>query len=127
MEIIDNKCPGCSSNLEYNPKNKSWKCNFCGNEYKDKLIKRTENKKTTINELICPNCNAKLLEESNVISSKCIYCGNSVIVKKTNDKHSMPDKIIPFTLNKEMAIEKYNSVLSKKKLLPKTFSLKENM
>lgn len=128
MEIVDNKCPSCRANLDYDAKKKNWNCEYCHSTYHIESLKKLKhNIKHSINELVCPNCNAKLLVYENIIATKCVYCRNNVIVNKTNDKFSMPDKIIPFSINKEMAKEKFCSILDRKKLLPDDFSLEKNI
>ena len=75
----------------------------------------------------CPVCNAKLLVDKNIISTKCVYCRNNVVVNKTNDEFSIPDKLIPFSITKEKAKHIFFSILEKKKLLPDDFDLEQNI
>ncbi len=124
MEIVDNKCPSCGANLEYNIETQNWKCKHCRKEYnleEVKKIKHSSRKK--INELVCPTCNAKLIVNDNIISTKCIYCRNNVIVEKTNDKISIPDKIIPFKIGKKDLKKILKEYTNDKKLLPDKFDI----
>lgn len=128
MEIVDNKCPSCGANLDYNAKTQNWTCNSCNNIYNINILKNNKHTiKNSITELICPNCNAKIFADNNIIATKCIYCDNSVIINKTNDEYQVPQKVIPFTINKEDAIKTLISTLNTKKLLPSMFNQEKNI
>lgn len=124
MEIIDNKCPSCGASLEYNIETQNWKCKHCRKEYGLSEVKKIKHSsRKNINELICPTCNAKLMVNDNIISTKCIYCRNDVIVEKTKDKISVPDKIIPFRVGKKELKRVLKDFTKNKKLLPDTFDI----
>ena len=124
MKIVDSKCPSCNSTLNYDINNNNFKCKSCKNAYtidELKKIKTISKAKVSFDEVICPNCGAQVFTSNNIISTKCIYCKNNVIVQKTKDKTSIPDKIIPFTISKSFAKKIVFSKLSNRKLLPKNF------
>lgn len=126
MEIVDNKCSSCKASLEYNIKTQNWKCKHCRKEYGLDEIKQIKHKtKKSINELICPTCHAKLLTNENIISTKCVYCRNDVIVNKTTDKISMPDKIIPFRVSKNEAKNIFKKLIKERKLAPEDLEISE--
>ena len=128
MKIVDNKCTSCGAVLEYNIDKKKFICKFCRKEYENnEVIGKKHNVVTSVKELICPNCRAVLIVEENVISSKCIYCLNNVIVSKSNDNISTPEKIILFSISKEKALYKLESSLYNKKLLPKRFDINKSI
>lgn len=128
MEIVDNKCPTCKASLEFNINTQNWKCKHCRNEYNLEDIKGIRHKtKLKVNELICPTCNAKLLTNENIISTKCVYCRNEVIVNKTKDKVSYPDKVIPFKISKNDAKKQFSEYLKNRKLLPNNFNIEKNL
>ncbi|MBQ7790397.1 MAG: hypothetical protein IJ399_03960 [Bacilli bacterium] len=119
MQIVDNKCPTCNANLEYNISKQNWKCKHCRNEYELQDIKKLRHRiKSDVNELICPTCNAKLFTNESDLSAKCVFCRNNVIVNKTKDKYPTPDKIIPFKIDKNAAKRIIRKEFKKKKLLP---------
>lgn len=123
MEITNHLCPSCGANLEYNVRKKSWVCGYCRKMHNSNNLRRKKTVKDNINEATCPTCSAKLLVDNNIISNKCIYCKTNIVVNKTNDSISMPDKIIPFSITKDMAIDEVNTIINKKRLLPKDFKI----
>lgn len=124
MEIVDNKCPSCGASLEYNIDTQNWKCKHCRKEYNLEEVKKIKhNIKKKLNELVCPTCNAKLIVNDNIISTKCIYCRNDVIVEKTQDKITTPDKIIPFKIGKKELKIILKEYTKNKKLLPENFDI----
>lgn len=116
LEVVDNKCPNCDANLDFDPQNNNWTCEYCRTVYETADINRiSSNVLSNIYQLECPNCGAILFEEENVISATCPYCRNNVIITK-QDEYICPDKLIPFSINREKAIEKL-SLKSPKVLL----------
>lgn len=127
MKVIDHKCPNCKSNLDYNPKLKNWICLNCNSIFNiDNLKKIEHNTKKVLTEYNCPNCNAKLITNSNIIATKCIYCQSSIIISST-EKNIKPDKLIPFSIDKDKAIEIFDNINMTKKLLPKEFNVSQNV
>ena len=81
MQIVDNKCPTCNANLEYNISKQNWKCKHCRNEYELQDIKKLRHRiKSDVNELICPTCNAKLFTNESDLSAKCVFCRNYCVI-----------------------------------------------
>ena len=126
MEITNHLCPSCGANLEYNAIKKNWVCNYCRRAHNSNSLRRKKATKDSINEATCPTCNAKLLINNNIISNRCIYCKSNIVVNKTNDSISMPDKIIPFSITKDIARDEVNTIVNKKRLLPKDFKININ-
>ena len=64
--------------------------------------------------VICPNCGANIIGLSNNLSIKCHWCHTLIPqdVYKSNAK--MPDRILPFSINKEDAIKKIDEYIKQK-------------
>ena len=128
MKLIDHQCPNCKKNLKYNAKEKNWFCNYCNNTFKINDLKNIDyHTKETINEYICPNCNAHLITETNIIATECVYCQNTIIINKTNNDNQIPEKLIPFSIDKSQAIKIFENLNISKLLLPKEFNIKQNI
>ena len=139
LKTINHKCPSCNANLKYNPKNKNWKCEYCGSVFTLKDLKKNEekydktevdkkkNKSEEMDEYFCQDCGAKIVASKNTSATFCVYCKNTAILKsRLTDKFS-PSKIIPFSKTKEDAIEAFKKVGKGKILMPKEFTLPKNI
>lgn len=147
MKTVNHKCPNCDANLNYNPKNKNWVCDYCGSKFtldelkaneanykstsvakSEELKKDNSNKKQQeIDEYICEDCGAKIIADKNTSATFCVYCKNTAILKgRLTDKFE-PIKIIPFTKVKQDAIDAFKKVGKGKFLMPKDFSDSKNI
>lgn len=140
MKTVDHKCPSCNASLKYNPKEKNWKCEYCGSTFTLKELKNNEenfkNTKTDkkanednleMDEYYCQDCGAKIVADKNTSATFCVYCKNTAILKsRLSDKFS-PAKVIPFSKTKDDAIEAFKKVGKGKFLMPKEFSLPQNI
>ena len=137
MKAVDHKCPNCNAVLKYNPKNKNWKCEYCGstftldelkaNEKKFKETKVEEKEETDLDEYYCNNCGAKIVADKNTAATFCVYCKNTAILKSRLTSKFSPDKIIPFTKTKEDAINAFKAIGKGKRFMPKEFAVEKNI
>lgn len=138
MKTVDHKCPSCNASLKYNPKEKNWKCEYCGGKFTLADLKNNETnfKETKVekkdesvemDEYYCQDCGAKIVADKNTAATFCVYCKNTAILKsRLSDKFS-PSKIIPFTKTKEEAITAFKNVGKGKILMPKEFADEKNI
>ena len=142
MEALDNKCPACGAKIEFNPKNQSWDCQYCGskftldemkkyenassdkaNEVKDKLDKEIKD----LDVYHCKNCGAEVMADETTTATFCLYCGSTTILKEKIDSGHAPSQIIPFKKVKEDAINSFKSLKKGRPLMPKLFNKEENI
>lgn len=143
MKAVNHKCPNCLASLKYNPKEKNWKCEYCGGKFSlDELKKNEEKYKETkvdeknkkdskenldVDEYYCQDCGAKIISDKNTAATFCVYCKNTAILKgRLTDKFE-PSKVIPFCKNKDDAILAFKEVGKGKFLMPKEFTLEKNI
>jgi len=124
------KCEKCSANLHYDIDKKLWLCEYCQTEYKFDDFSSTENVATStyVDKYTCSNCGAEIIVDENTSATSCIYCGNSAILLDRISDIAAPEKIIPFKINKENAVELFkkrtrNIIFAKKYLI----DIEENM
>ncbi len=135
MNAADYKCPSCSAVLKYNPESNSWKCEYCGSEYRLEDLERNEKKfedlsiKETmdVDEYSCPNCGAQIVTDENTAATFCVYCGNTAIIKNRLTGMLKPTSVIPFKTTKEKAIETFLNFKKGKPFAPKEFGKKEQI
>ncbi len=132
------KCPGCSSNMVYNPDIKGLICNTCGGIYNANdftLITESriydEGELTDINdnqnEITCNNCGAHIVADKNTSAATCAFCGSPALIVGRLSRKFEPDYIIPFKLNKAEAVNKLIEWAKTNKNIPKSFYSKENI
>ena len=63
----------------------------------------------------CPNCGATLITAAGNISLKCHWCHTVMQTDKSVNNPKIPDRILPFKLSKEEAVQKINDYLKDKK------------
>lgn len=73
----------------------------------------------------CPSCGAEVVTTASTAATTCFYCQNPVVLGGRLSGDYKPDRVIPFALSKEKAIEKFLEMCKKKWFLPKGFASKE--
>ena len=134
-KVLDIQCPSCGAPLHYNAKLGKMKCDYCENTFDAKDIKKKEEKEDTISTSSkdsyvtynCPDCGAEIVAEENTSATFCLYCGNTAILKNKLSGEFKPDKIIPFKIEREEAINAFKKVTNGKPFAPKLFNDEKNI
>ncbi|MCQ2534712.1 MAG: zf-TFIIB domain-containing protein [Clostridia bacterium] len=132
------KCPGCSSNMTYNPDFKGLICKNCGGIYNANnltIITESHNydegELTDINdnqnEITCNNCGSHIVADKNTSVTTCAFCGSPALIVGRLSRKFEPDYIIPFKINKEEAANKLIEWAKTNKNIPKAFYSKKNI
>lgn len=142
LESLDNKCPACGANIEFNPKNQMWDCEYCGSKFTLDEMKKHSNAsseeankhgKTKVSDLNgldmyrCKSCGAEVIADTNTTATFCVYCGNTAILKEKITNGVAPSKIIPFKKVKEDAVEAFRGLSKGRPLMPKFFNNPDNI
>ena len=131
--LMNYRCPGCGSTMEFSPSDQRMHCAYCGLSYsteelnsiidKTGLYERinngaqyqntvsmqgyaeTERAQATIKMQIlhCRSCGAELAVNGTESSSFCVYCGQATVVMDRVEDYLQPEYIIPFRITKEKA------------------------
>ena len=137
------QCPACGGPLHFVGSTGKLECDYCGSSYsieqvdskygqKDSEVKtesqKAEFQKTDSPELnglfeySCPSCGAQLFCDETTAATSCPYCGNNQVLHTQFKGGKMPQKIIPFKLEKQAAVNALKNHYKGKKLLPNVFS-----
>ena len=133
------KCPSCGAGLEFKPELQKFKCDYCYSEYTEKEIddiyksKESENKEEESSDkkekghehlasYECNSCGAHVVTDDTTTSTFCYYCHNPVIISDRLVGDFQPNKIIPFTVDKKSAQDKFLTWAKKKKFVPRGFT-----
>lgn len=132
------KCKGCGAPIEFDGDSGQLVCEFCGTHMSvdevEKIQKsrefKVEGKETELNEKMdvesykCQSCGAVLIVDENTSATVCGYCGSSAILKNRLDGELMPSKVIPFTMDKEKALQTFKNWTKKGIFTPNMFKEK---
>lgn len=120
------KCPGCGSNLVYNPEIQGLSCGYCGYELKlngensceehdlDSAELKTWNRDAK--EAKCPNCGANVVIPPDMLSAKCPFCDTAMVISTEDIQGFKPDRVIPFKIGETQAAESYCKWIKKRAL-----------
>lgn len=143
-QALENKCPSCNASISFDPKLGKWKCDYCGSEFTLEELNKYEhnasidkkdssNNKDLVddyNEYVsykCKSCGAEIVADSETAATFCVYCGNTAILKSKLSGKFSPDKIIPFSTEKNQAIEAFKALLKGRPLMPRDFNDVKNI
>jgi predicted RNA-binding Zn-ribbon protein involved in translation (DUF1610 family) len=145
MEIKEYKCPNCGGAVKFDSYTQNLKCPFCDAEfgitaledYQKELAAAAEDnfgwevqkagkawEEEELDDLAqgsCPSCGAELIGDKNTAAMVCPCCGNAQIVQRRLTGVLKPDYVIPFKLDKKIAVEALKNFYQGKRLLPDLF------
>lgn len=149
MATVNYKCPNCGGPLKFNPDKQMFSCEYCMSDfeeqkiqqlYADKEAKQSQAEKqeekakqtptTEDDEAVvytCPSCGAEVVTTASTAATNCFYCQNPVVLGGRLSGEFKPDRVVPFALTKEKAIEKFLGMCGKKWFLPKGFTSKKQI
>ena len=141
--IITYHCPNCGGPLKFNPKLQKYACEFCLSEFteqeaqeeeiakeeekaREKRAQEEEKAEQSGREgepvlYSCPSCGAEVVTDETTAATFCYYCHNPVILTGRLSGEYHPDYVIPFSIEKEKAVEMFRSWMKKKRFTPKAF------
>ena len=139
MAITSYKCPSCGAGIEFKPALQKFRCDYCLSEYTEEEfadINKNNEQNETLQEDVqqqnhvdqghlasynCTSCGAEVVTDDTTTSTFCYYCHNPVIISDRLSGSFQPDKMIPFTIDKEKAKETFLKWATKYKFVPKDF------
>jgi DNA-directed RNA polymerase subunit RPC12/RpoP len=124
-EIVTYKCPNCGGPLTFDPEKQKYTCDYCLSEFVQKELDAIapDTQKTEAQPLLynCPSCGAEIVTDDTTAATFCYYCHNPVILSGRVSGEFHPDYVIPFSIDKEKALEIFQSWMKKKRYVPKAF------
>ena len=68
----------------------------------------------------CPSCGAEVVTDETTAATFCYYCHNPVVLGGRLSGEYLPDKIIPFSIDRKSATEQFLKFVGKKKFVKVT-------
>lgn len=136
------KCPCCGGAIAFDADLQKMKCPYCDTEFEmealsaydselsqeaaDELAWQSTSTDTWqeedgIRSYVCKSCGGEIIADENTAATACPYCGNPVVMMEQFAGALKPDRVIPFKLDKQAAIEALKKHYQGKRLLPKVF------
>ena len=117
------KCPNCSAELKFSPKEKRVTCEYCKSTFDPKELKvkihKTEEENTFEGKsYLCSSCGAQILTFDETAVTFCSYCGSQAMIESKMMKINNPDYIISFKKTKEECIKSYKKIISRSLFAP---------
>jgi uncharacterized CHY-type Zn-finger protein len=126
-------CPNCGASLAYKPGTTSQICEYCGSSFEIHTDGTTALDAQKENDLAtamagkwqsaqsegqayvvkCPACGAETALEKNMFSDACTFCGSPLTVKPDTKAIANPQAVLPFKLEKKVAMAGFNSWVHK--------------
>lgn len=82
---------------------------------------------STMELYLCPSCGAEIVTDTTTAATFCYYCHNPVVLQGRLSGKFLPDKVLPFAVTKEEAVEKFLAWSQKKWFVPKAFFNKDQV
>ena len=157
MATMNYVCPNCNGPLKFNPDKQMFTCEYCFSEftpqqvqaqnagkeqretYDEREVNRYEQNQAQAQaqgydagddypvSYVCPSCGAEIVTTSTTAATTCFYCDNPVVLGGRLSGQFNPDRVIPFALSKENAVNRFLEMCGKKKFLPKGFTNKDHV
>lgn len=128
------KCPNCGAGLEFKPAHQKFRCDYCLSEYSEKEILDKDKDHIETNEVDkslveqdhlasynCNSCGATVVTDDTTTSTFCYYCHNPVILSDRLIGSFQPNKMIPFTVDKDQAQKTFLNWVSKNRFVSSDF------
>ncbi len=145
MAAISFKCPNCDGELIFDPGTQAYKCEYCSSIFSQEELDAMKPAEAKEQEApmpeeeteesgqsreqdaqkavfySCPSCGAEIVTDATTAATFCYYCHNPVVLGKKLEGTYLPDRILPFKINREIAQKKFLEYVSTKKFVPKAF------
>ncbi len=134
MATTSYKCLSCGAGIHYKPAYGKFKCDFCLSEYDEaELLNQSKDIDQShehsldedmgiLNTYHCESCGAEVVTDETTTSTFCYYCHNPVIISHRLQGEFLPNKIIPFKIDKEKAKKTFLKWVGMKKFVPDDFT-----
>lgn len=133
-ETITYQCPNCGGGLHFDPEKQKYSCEYCLSDFTQEELEtirpETASAEKEENEAYlytCPNCGAEIVTDGTTAATFCYYCHNPVILSGRLTGEYNPDYVIPFGIDRDHAVEVFNSWMKKKRYVPNAFYCEEQI
>ncbi|ABW17897.1 zinc ribbon domain-containing protein [Alkaliphilus oremlandii] len=121
------KCPSCGAGIHFKPARGKFHCDYCLSEFleeelQNKVENNSEDTLQSVNAYHCNSCGAEVVTDETTTATFCYYCHNPVIISSRLSGEFKPNKLIPFSVDKEKAKQIFLSWAQNKRFIPRDFT-----
>lgn len=150
MAVITYKCKNCGGPVMYSATAQKFTCEYCGSMFEEQELKdflaslESEGLAPPQEEeevvpavqsgqegeylmYNCPSCGAEIVTDTTTVATNCYYCHNPIILAGKLDGNQMPDKVIPFSVDKKKALSSFDTWVGGKRYVPASFYSKDEV
>lgn len=149
MGVISYKCSNCGGELVFDPAGQNYKCEYCGSTFSQEEFRGMERQAGRSGESAeaggragrseegaeaegavvyhCPSCGAEIVTDSTTAASFCYYCHSPVVLSGRLTGRYLPDFVVPFSIDREQAEQKFLDFVHSKKFIPKAFFSRQQL
>lgn len=142
MSAIIYKCPNCGGDLKFDPDSQQYKCEYCTSYFSQEDVDKTDagrHQDTSEREdraskaqgdaavYTCPSCGAEIVTDPTTAATFCYYCHNPVVLSGRLSGKYLPDKVIPFAVDREKATDSFLKYVHSRKFVPANFFSKDQI
>lgn len=149
MEVITHKCPNCDGALTFDPSDQKFHCPYCMSIFTEEEVttfeasQKAARMQDTPEEIIeeapdiseeqavdeenpmdlftCPSCGAEIVTDATTAATYCYFCHNPVVLSGRLSGKFLPNKVLPFAIEKEKATADFLAWAQKKWFVPRDF------
>ena len=140
LSTIMFKCPCCGGYLEFDAVLQKFKCLYCGQVLSEDDLReqsaqreaeaenrgeessaRESSASAGMKGYHCQMCGAEIVTEATTAATRCYYCHSPIVLQDRLDDNFRPDGVIPFTLDKETAKERFMAYVRQKRFVDRRF------
>lgn len=139
-DVITHHCPNCGGPLTFNPSDQKFHCDYCLSIFTVEDIEKFEAKEQVATKedtaatanptdtvpgemdlFLCPSCGAQIVTDHTTAATYCYFCHNPVVLSGRLTGEFLPNKVLPFTIDREKAVADFLNWARKKRFVPKDF------
>lgn len=75
----------------------------------------------------CPSCGAQIVTDENTAATFCYYCHSPVVLQGRLSGRYLPDRIVPFKIDRRKAESGFLDYIKQKRFVPRAFFSKEQI
>ncbi|MCL2438201.1 MAG: TFIIB-type zinc ribbon-containing protein [Coriobacteriia bacterium] len=130
------KCPKCgATDISFNPQSGQLRCNFCRTEFQPQKVAGFEQDVSRLHGKIigsgtkdiaasaesmitlkCQSCGAEVvIDTDETAQARCHWCRNTLSINEQVPNGAIPDAVLPFVVQKEIARAEIEKFVSKRK------------
>ncbi|MHC5218304.1 TFIIB-type zinc ribbon-containing protein [Enterococcus sp. LJL128] len=87
----------------------------------EKMTSEAQTSSGDLELFTCASCGAEIVTDATTAATYCYYCHNPVVLSGRISGKFLPDKVLPFKIEKEEAVNRFLDWTRKKKFIPKDF------